>query len=206
MNTAITLRPRQLATIAKVREAIAKCAREGKPKRVLIVAPCGFGKTITSSAIMGAAMDRGNSSIFMADRRILVDQKSKTLTRCGIPHSVLMAGEEFSHAMVVVASKDTYWSRVVERGTLPMLERKLWIVDEAHSQMGHTALTILKSADVQVGLTATPVLPNGKGLGARISAGSGAHFSVLNHLARTGCTASNGTSSSVIVHACTVSF
>lgn len=165
MNTAITLRPRQVATIEKVRQAIAKCAREGKPKRVLLVAPCGFGKTITSSAIMGAALDKGNNSIFMADRRILVDQKSRTLTRCGIPHSILMAGEEFSHAMVVVASKDTYWSRVVERATLPMLERKLWVVDEAHQQMGRTALTILQSGDVQVGLTATPVLPNGKGLG-----------------------------------------
>lgn len=165
MNSAITLRPRQVATIDKVRQAISKCAREGKPKRVLIVAPCGFGKTVTSSAIMGAAMDRGNSSIFMADRRILVDQKSKTLTRCGIPHSILMAGEEFSHALVVVASKDTYWSRVIERATLPMMERKLWVVDEAHAQMGHTALTILKDAEVQIGMTATPVLPNGRGLG-----------------------------------------
>lgn len=167
MNSAITLRPRQVATIEKVRQAIAKCAREGKPKRVLVVAPCGFGKTITSSAIMGAALERGNDSIFMADRRILVGQKSRTLTRCGIPHSVLMAGEEFYHAQVVVASRDTYWSRVVESERMPRFNRKLWIVDEAHSQFGRTALNILSHQDdaVLIGLTATPVLPNGTGLG-----------------------------------------
>lgn len=117
---------------------------------------------------MGTAAEKGNDSIFMADRRILVDQKSKTLTRCGIPHSILMAGEEFWHSQVVVASKDTYWSRVVENERMPRFRRKLWIVDEAHAQMGRTAMNILSHQEdaVIIGLTATPAGPNGKGLGA----------------------------------------
>lgn len=167
MLDGITLRESQVRAIESTRAAIRRCTERGVPRRVLLVGPCGMGKTITSSFLMASAASKGKTSIFLADRRQLVYQKSETLRRCGVPHAVLMAGEQFHHSQILVASKETYFARAVEKQYLARERRDLWIVDEAHAAMGGSWRDILSHQEdaTLVGLTATPALANGKGLG-----------------------------------------
>lgn len=159
-----TLRRLQVEAVDKLRAAVSACRRRGVPARVLLVAPCGFGKTLVSSAMMLACQEKGRTSGFVANRRQLVYQKTRKLTECGIEHAVLMAGEDFDRYSVrcLVASKDTLWARRDNDSPIP--ERDLWIVDEAHEGMNNT-LSIVKDGDVVIGLTATPVLSSGRGMG-----------------------------------------
>jgi len=163
---AFILRDDQERTIAGIGWAISELRREGKPIRVLVQAPCGAGKTIMSSAMMSGASKKGNSSAFIVRGRQLVFQKSEKLKKCNVPHSILMAGEEYYHSMVTVASVDTYWSRAFERESIPTLDPKMWIVDEAHLAMSDRWLSLIKDADVVVGFTATPAARDGRGMGA----------------------------------------
>jgi DNA repair protein RadD len=167
MLDGITLRSSQVRAIEETRAAIRRCNDRGVARRVLLVGPCGMGKTITSSFLMASASSKGKTSIFLADRRQLVYQKSETLKRCGVPHAVLMAGEDYWHSSILVASKETYFARAVENAYLPRERRDLWIVDEAHAAMGASWRDILTHQEdaTIVGLTATPALANGKGLG-----------------------------------------
>lgn len=165
-----TLRPHQERAIAQARAEVARLLAAGLPPRVLVVAPCGAGKTIMSSALIAGAKAKERSSIFMASGRTLIYQKSRTLTKAGIHHAILMAGEEelWSNANVLVASKDTYAARALHGDKLSLERRDVWIVDEAHRAMSDEWMHILPQDDrtVVIGFTATPALNNGRGMGA----------------------------------------
>ncbi len=163
----VTLRQFQERALNDVRSELVRLKAAGRPPRVLVVAPCGAGKTIMSSGIIRGALDKARTSIFMAAGRILIDQKSRVLDRCGISHAVLMRGEEFWESSVCVASKDTYASRVVERNLFARFKRHLWIIDEAHLALSDAWMDILMydPEAVYIGFTATPVRGNGKGMG-----------------------------------------
>lgn len=159
--------PHQERAISETRQAVAKLRAAGLPPRVLLVGPCGVGKTIMSSALMSLALEKENACAFLAHGRQLIFQKSAKLQDCGIQHSVLMDGEEYYHSRCTVASKDTYWSRSFVDDRVPKLNVKMLIVDEAHQSIEGSWRTILEHnpETIIIGLTATPARGNGTGLG-----------------------------------------
>lgn len=138
--------------------------------RLVLVAPCGAGKTVMSTAIIKLAVDRGKQVLFLAHGRQLIFQKSRTLDKADIEHMVLMSGEEYSkysatQAKVIVASKDTYWARAFERDQIEKFRPDLVIVDEAHGAMTDSWMALLPKDLPVIGMTATPAMPDGTGLG-----------------------------------------
>lgn len=138
-------------------------------RRVLMQLPTGGGKTLIASEILKQTSDRGYSSIFLADRRKLIDQTSEKLSSYGVDHGVIMAGRVLDRrAPVQVASIQTLYSRAIKRSMMELPEVQLVILDEAHKSLGgqYNQLIFEHYPDAfVVGLTATPVRSDGRGLG-----------------------------------------
>ena len=75
----IKLRSYQEELKNKCREAFKKY------KRVIMLAPCGSGKTITSTSIINDSVKKGNIIWFIVHRKELLDQAVNTLKRCEVP-------------------------------------------------------------------------------------------------------------------------
>ncbi len=75
----IKLRSYQEELKNKCREAFKKY------KRVIMLAPCGSGKTITSTSIINDSVKKGNIVWFIVHRKELLDQAVNTLKRCEVP-------------------------------------------------------------------------------------------------------------------------
>lgn len=159
------LRPPQVELIEAARAAI----RTGK-RRILLVSPTGSGKTRIAAEIIKLADGKQNRSLFIAPRRELIYQSSATLERHGVLPGIIMAGEPRNEwAKHQVASFDTLYHRGVRREIIPMPVASLLIVDEAHLSLAPTREQIIRQyADKNtliIGLTATPVRGDGRGLG-----------------------------------------
>lgn len=75
----ITLKHYQQDAVDQVRELF----RQGK-KRVLIQMATGAGKTFTAAFIMKAAAEKGNKTMFICNRRELIDQTVKAFEQIGV--------------------------------------------------------------------------------------------------------------------------
>lgn len=144
------LRPRQTQAIADVRGAI----REGH-RRIVLQAPTGFGKTLTSAHIIDAALKKGSRPLFTCPAISLVDQTLKAFEREGI-HDIGVIQAQHSrtnhNATVQIASVQTLIKRAVPQVGFAL-------IDEVHEQFdGLDAL--LDSPEwkdkVVIGLSATP--------------------------------------------------
>jgi len=144
----------------------ARLAISAGSKRPLIQMATGGGKTVILSEISRLAIEKHNRVTVITPRRKLVFQIAKTLAAHGMSSAVLMADVNYVQASVTVASIDTIVSRYKEHD-LP--NANLVIIDEAHLFMSEERLAILnRYADtgaIVLGLTATPALSNGSGLG-----------------------------------------
>jgi DNA repair protein RadD len=137
-------------------------------RRVLAVGPTGCGKTVVCAKLLKVAKEYGRV-LFLAHRYELVDQAFKRLQDAGIYAGVLMASDEARHgtervsptSRVQVASVQT----VVRRGV--PYPPDLIVFDEAHRSMADSYQAIAsRYPDAEVlGLTATPLRMDGKGLG-----------------------------------------
>jgi superfamily II DNA or RNA helicase len=151
----ITLRPHQERAIAAVRRCYAK-----KVRRVLLVAPTGFGKTAVSSVLIAWAVSKGRKVLFLVHRREIVKDTHRRLVAGGVSAGLIMADEATTEAPVQVASVAT----IVARETFPAADLIVW--DEAH----HTAAESYRAIAAQypnawhLGLTATPERADGVGL------------------------------------------
>jgi superfamily II DNA or RNA helicase len=158
----------QEEVVAEVREAF----RQGY-RSILIVAPTGSGKTVIGAAIIHAAEQKQKQSIFCAHRRELVYQCADKLVRNGVEHGIIMAGEKTDHWKgTQIASIDTLRARYMnpKRKNAPSLPRvHINMVDEAHRSVNPTYTKLIdhykSSGAVNIGLTATPIRADGKGLG-----------------------------------------
>ncbi len=154
----------QLEAIDRIADAMGR----GK-KRVLLQAPTGSGKTIISSNIMQRAVNKGSQALFLADRRKLVEQKSEKLTIHGVPHGILMSGYSPDHAAPIqVASIQSLWERAVKDKYWRLPHADLIIIDEAHKSLGtryERLVTELYPDSWLIGMTATPIRSDGRGLG-----------------------------------------
>lgn len=138
-------------------------------KRLLLVLQTGAGKTHIAASIIQSAADKHKRVLFIMPRRQLVYQSIEKLKEYGVTHGVIMAGEQrFNMPRVQVASFDTLYHRGVKNQTMLMPDADLIIVDEAHACYTKARLDMLRMYPkaVVIGLTATPTLQNGKGMGS----------------------------------------
>ncbi len=152
-------RPYQVDALNRARRAFGRGVR-----RMILSGPCGCGKTFMAGEIIKGAVSKGRKVLFVADRRVLVGQASKSFDRMGIDHGIIMAGygRRFS-APVDVASAQTLetieWWHDPKPGESPY---GLIVVDECHDRRSATENFFVTTDTPTVGLTATPFT---KGLG-----------------------------------------
>lgn len=154
----LTLRPFQESAIDSIRNEI-----RAQRKRILLVAPTGSGKTVIAAIMVYGGIARNKLILFIAHRRELIDQCCERLAAIGVSSSVIMAGDpRFNPASPVqVASIQTLIRRDID------FEPEIIFIDEAHHASAKSYSGVLKKHPnaVVVGLTATPVRTDGKGLG-----------------------------------------
>lgn len=152
------LRPVQLRAVDLLRDAF------GRVRRVLLVAPTGFGKTAVASELMARAHRKGRRCLFLVHRREIVRDTARRLLARGIPAGVLMVGERgTTDAPVQVASVQTITARVLAL-TLGAGDLVVW--DEAHHCDAETYRAIAEQfpAPFHLGLSATPERSDRRGL------------------------------------------
>jgi len=155
----LQLRDYQARAIHDLRTAYRSGARAP-----LLVAPCGMGKTVVFSAITAGAVERGRRVLILVHRRELIRQASAKLTWAGVAHGIIAAGFDTSDHPVQVASVQT----LARRLKLQTWQPDLIVVDEAHHAVAGTWANVLSHwpEAYRLGVTATPVRRDGRGLGA----------------------------------------
>lgn len=144
----LILRDYQTQTAELAREAF-----RAKNRSVLIVLPCGAGKTVLFAYIAQQAQKKGNTVLFLVHRVELLDQTIATFNKFGIDTKGI------DIAMVQTTANK------FKKGDIP--EYDLIIFDEAHHSTSKTWKTIIDAQPQAkiVGLTATPCRLDGKPLG-----------------------------------------
>ncbi len=127
-------------------------------KRLLLEAPTGSGKTHLSSHMMQGCAERGWPAWFMVHREELLNQTAGTFRSYGLPFGI---NGEGGHGLQLW-SVPTLANR---RAILTPPRAMFW--DECHHLAARTwDETFQWAADsFHIGLSATPVLPNGKPMG-----------------------------------------
>jgi superfamily II DNA or RNA helicase len=82
----IVLRPHQERAVGEVRAAFRRA------KRVVMVAPTGFGKTAVASTIIAWAVQKGRRVLFLVHRREIVEDTHRRLVAAGVDCGLVMAG------------------------------------------------------------------------------------------------------------------
>lgn len=153
----ISLYPFQNEIIEQAREQL----REHQS--VLMVMPCRSGKTVTASKMIQSAQEKHKRTWFVVHRDFLLDQTSKTLGEFSIRHSFIAAGRSYNpSASVFLCSVQTL------RNRLNSLDPPDFIItDESHHVVAPSYVKYIAWATgaKHVGLTASPILINGAGLG-----------------------------------------
>ncbi len=161
----LELRPYQIDAISRIRQAFAQ-----RHRAVLFVLPTGGGKSYTFCAIAQQAAAKGNRIAVLVHRAELLEQASRSLSALGVRHGLLAANRSMDLTQAVqVASVQTLARRLrkLHPDTFQLL-----VVDEAHHSNAGTWASVLKHfhrARV-LGVTATPVRTDGRGLGEWYSA------------------------------------
>ena len=178
---AITLFPHQLNAIT---EAI-KSRSQGN-KNILIVLPTGAGKTLVMAEFARRTVMNNQACIVFAHRDVLLSQISDAFCMLAIRHTFIaskptindianMHVEEHGRSFydetspVMLASVDTFIRRIA-KGQVDHLSSIVteWYMDEAHHTLADNkwgaCVNALKNAS-GIGVTATPIRGDGKGLG-----------------------------------------
>jgi superfamily II DNA or RNA helicase len=155
----LTLRPYQHQAISELRASY----REGA-RAPLLVLPTGGGKTIVMAEILRSVADRGRNGLVLVHRRELIAQTSHKLDLAGVAHGIIAAGYQPTNAPIQVASVQTLARRLAQLTWSP----DLIVVDEAHHAVAGTwAAALQRWPDAyRLGVTATPVRQDGRGLGS----------------------------------------
>lgn len=148
----INLRPHQTQAIEMLRQSI----RAGN-KKVVLAAPCAFGKTLTAGYIISQLVAKGKRAIFICDRIKLVQQSLVAFDSLGLNVGVIQGQHE-----------RTDYNKPVQIASIQTLARKrhiphadVIIVDECH--VAYESLKKLMerwSNIIFIGLSATPYSKN----------------------------------------------
>ena len=155
----LTLRPYQITDIERLRGEYAT----GK-RAVIYQLATGGGKTVVFSKVVSSAVEKGRKVGVVCHRRELINQASAKLTWCGVPHGIQAAGLDRDHdAPVQVCSIQSIINRL---DALPQFD--LLVLDECHHAVAATwAAFLLSQPKAKIlGVSATPVRLDGKGLGS----------------------------------------
>lgn len=126
------------------------------------------GKTVVAAQIAKRAVAKGKHVLFLAHRRELIKQAEEKLITFGVDPGVIMAGEDIQlDYEVQVASIDTLRARALKTDRMQLPHADLLVIDEMHRSLAPTYVRLINeySNAVVIGLTATPVRGDGKGLG-----------------------------------------
>lgn len=154
------IRPLQAAAIDELRARVRAGAR-----RIVTVAPTGFGKTVVIGAIVAGHLSGSPDTrvLVVVHRRELVRQTVAKLRAAGVDNvDVLQAGSEVqTGARVVVASVQT----LVARGDRPPATLVIW--DECHHCPAASFREVYGaySTALHLGFTASPARADGKAIG-----------------------------------------
>lgn len=154
----LILRPYQSELIARTRTLMSKGVRS-----VLLQAPTGSGKTALTAHMLSNAARKNKTSWFIVHRTELLEQSNIAFRKQGIFHGFVAAGfYEQPRASVHICSINTLVNRFKR---LPRPDLIVW--DECHRQAAASWAKVyehFKDA-YHIGLSATPVRLDGKGLG-----------------------------------------
>lgn len=156
----IILRGYQEEIVARAREAM-----QAGHRSILIVSPTGSGKTALTSHMIDSAAKKGMQSYFIVHRRELILQSVRAFFENNVHHGIISAQfPEDPRALVQIASVQTLANRLHKIKT-----PKFMVWDEAHHLMASTWEKIFTAFpdSFHIGLTATPLRLDGKGLGKR---------------------------------------
>ncbi|HEX8418978.1 MAG TPA: DEAD/DEAH box helicase [Sphingomonas sp.] len=131
-------------------------------RRQLLVGPTGCGKTVVAAFIHGGAAQRGLTTWFCVHRREIIDQTADTFANVGIDFGLVVAGEPMRpDARVQLCSVQTLANRMDQ---LPKPRGIVW--DECHHIVSatHAGIADANPDAWQIGVTATPLRLDGKGL------------------------------------------
>ncbi len=167
------LRDYQVEAFDSVREEIKKLLAEGLRGSVLLVLPCGGGKTTVVSHFIVSVDRKGNFSLFLVRKEELLDQADARLHEHDVPHGIIKAGRNLlMDKSCYVASTPT----LVKRFKNANPQFAVWqpradviVIDEAHEAITPTTLKVLAQYPkaILIGITATPIRGDGKGLGVK---------------------------------------
>lgn len=131
----------------------------------LVQAPTGAGKTFLACMFAKAAFDKGRRVTITVHRDFLITQTADMLAVFGVEFGIIAAGYTANpRAKIQIAAIDTLKNRLERVAVCDLL-----IIDEAHHSVAAgwakvIAFYIAAGAKV-IGLTATPVRLDGRGLG-----------------------------------------
>lgn len=163
----ISLRPYQTEAVAAINAAF----RSGH-RRVLFVLPTGGGKTVVFTYIASRIAAANLRLLILVHRDELITQVSEALMRWGVYHGIIAGGRKGNVAPVQVCSVFTLARRLAGKHGEQLrdwLNPALIIVDEAHHAVAGSWATVAAAfpRSRQLGVTATPIRLDGKGLAAQ---------------------------------------
>jgi superfamily II DNA or RNA helicase len=154
--TTLALRPYQSEGIERARAAAVT------HRKLCLVLPTGGGKTVIAAAIIAGAVSRGKKVLFLAHRRELINQTCNKLRDAGVAnYGVILAQDNrnFPLAPVQVASVQTLVRRVFPPADLVFIDE----AQHSNATSYQKIIDAYPSAKI-LGLTATPVRDDGRGL------------------------------------------
>ena len=163
--TTITLRPYQLQGVAEIRQAY-----QARHRSVLFVLPTGGGKTTLFSHITRETAARGKRVGILVHRAELLRQASASLEALDVPHGLIAANRSMDLSRPVQVASVQTLARRLHR--IPQDFFDLLVIDEAHHSNAGTWAKVLNHCTKArvLGVTATPVRCDGRGLGEWYSA------------------------------------
>lgn len=157
----------QHKVIADLRKEMARLLSIGKRPRVLLQLPTGAGKTVVASEIMRGAARKRTPTLFIAHRSELIYQASDKLNRFDVPHGLIIPTEPrpIGHTTFVGTVQSVTSRARSNRIDYPDL--KFIFIDEAHRAAATSYRDLIETYPEAfvVGLSATPVRTDGRGLG-----------------------------------------
>jgi DNA repair protein RadD len=133
-------------------------------QRILLVAPCGSGKTVLSSAIIHSARRNFDGRVlFVVDRIELINQTVAQLARWGVTEVGVIRAEDPRTDPLMPVQVATI--QTLNRRALPKAD--ILFCDEAHLALSDSWRTLIGSYPeaVVIGMTATPCRADRQGLG-----------------------------------------
>jgi len=147
----VNLRPYQQDAVDQLRKVWRR--------RPLLQLATGGGKTCIAAEIIRGALARNRRSLIVAHTREIVLQTARRFSEYGFDVSTILAGEPTRASMVYCGSIQT-----LNRRELPEID--VLIIDEAHHANSPSWKSLIDSYPnaAVIGLTATPVRLDGRGL------------------------------------------